>query len=266
MDARIVTSTANPAIKDIKALEMRKRRKETGLFVAEGLRTIIEGIELGANLQTLAYLSDVKDRPDIIRARDYCLENGGNAMEVNKAVLEKISRKENPQSVIGVFKQKYGTLRDVTANGTWVVLEEVRDPGNLGTIIRTIDSVGAKGVILIGNCCDPYSFESVRATMGSIFLVPIIMASREDFVAWRKGWTGGVFGTTLQNSIDYREADYQEPLLLLMGNEQAGLTEEMRDVCTRLVRLPMKGRADSLNLSIATGVMLYMIEAKTGTI
>ena len=263
MDVKFITSTANPLIKDIKSLEMRKRRKETGLFVAEGLRTIIEGMELGADLQTLAYLTDVKDRPEIARAREYCAKRGGTVVEVNDMVLEKISRKENPQSVIGVFKQKLQSLSAVTPKGVWVVLEEVRDPGNLGTIIRTIDSVGASGVILIGNCCDPYSFESVRATMGSIFLVPIITATRDEFIEWRKSWTGDVFGTTLQDdSIDYREIDFKEPLLLLMGNEQAGLTAELRNVCTKLVHLPMKGRADSLNLSIATGVMLYMIESK----
>lgn len=257
-DVKFITSTANPLIKEIKALEMRKRRKETNLFVAEGLRTIIEGMELGADLQTLVYLSSVKDRPEIAKARDYA----GTAVEVNEMVLEKISRKENPQSVIGVFRQKLQTLKDVTQDGTWVVLEEVRDPGNLGTIIRTIDSVGAKGVILVGNCCDPYSFESVRATMGSIFLVPIVTTTRDEFLDWSKTWKGQIYGTTLQDSVDYREADYQEPILLMMGNEQAGLTNELRDVCTALIRLPMKGRADSLNLSIATGIMLYMIEAK----
>lgn len=257
-DVRLITSTANPLIKDIKSLEMRKRRKETGLFVAEGLRTIIEGMELGADLQTIAYLTAVKDRPEIVKARAYAK----TAIEVNDLVLEKISRKENPQSVIGVFKQKFHTLEDVTPDGIWVVLEEVRDPGNLGTIIRTIDSVGAKGVILIGNCCDPYSFESVRATMGSVFLVPIVTATREEFITWSTSWPGQILGTTLQDSIDYREVDYKTPLLLMMGNEQAGLTQEMRVICTNLIRLPMKGRADSLNLSIATGVMLYMIESK----
>lgn len=259
-EVKYITSTANPLIKEIKALEMRKRRKETNLFVAEGLRTIIEGMELKADLQNLVYLTAVKDRPEIVKARDYCAQCGGTAIEVNDIVLEKISRKENPQSVIGVFRQKLRKLRDVPMSGIWVVLEEVRDPGNLGTIIRTIDSVGASGVILVGNCCDPYSFESVRATMGSIFLVPIVTASQDDFLDWRKDWTGQVYGTTLQDSVDYRDVAYQEPILLMMGNEQAGLTDAMRETCTSLIRLPMKGRADSLNLSIATGVMLYMIE------
>ena len=257
--AKLITSPANQAIKDIKALEMRKRRKETGLFMAEGLRTIIEGMELGADLRTLVYLTTLKDRPDIFKAREYCDACGGEALEVSEQVLEKISHKDNPQSVIGVFTQRFKTLADIDPKSSkcWVILEEVRDPGNLGTIMRTIDGVGATGVILVGSCCDPYSVEAVRATMGSIFHVPIVTASRDEFIAWSKNWPGKMFGTTLQDSVDYRTVEYTQPLLLVMGNEQAGLTDEMRKACHAIVRLPMNGRADSLNLSIATGIMLY---------
>ncbi len=257
-EAKLITSPANQAVKDVRALEMRKKRKETGLFIAEGMRTCIEGMELGAGMTQIFYLTDLKDRPDIVRLRDYCHGNGGEAFEVSRAVLEKIAQKENPQSVIGVFKQKLQALKNVPLNDKcWVVLEEVRDPGNLGTIIRTIDSVGASGVILVESCCDPYSFEGVRATMGSIFHVPIVTTPRSDFIAWAKKWPGKIIGTTLQDSTDYREADYKAPVLLLMGNEQAGLTDELRAVCTTRVRIPMNGRADSLNLSVATGIMLY---------
>lgn len=257
--AKLITSPANQSIKDIRALEMRKRRKETGLFRAEGLRTLIEGMELGADLRTVVYLTDLKDRPDVVRVRDYCLAKGGEALEVSDAVLEKISHKDNPQAVIGVFRQRFKTLADIdpAQSKCWVVLEEVRDPGNLGTIIRTIDGVGASGVILVGNCCDPYSVEAVRATMGSIFYVPIISVTRDDYLAWAKDWPGLSVGTTLQDSVDYRSVEYTQPLLLVMGNEQAGLTGPIRIACSHIVRLPMNGRADSLNLSIATGVMLY---------
>jgi TrmH family RNA methyltransferase len=227
--------------------------------MAEGLRTIIEGMELGAQLKNLVYLTDLKGRPDIARVRDYCLSCGGRPLEVTQAVLEKLSHKDNPQAVIGVFKQALHTLAavDPAKARCWVVLEDVRDPGNLGTIIRTIDGVGATGVILVGNCCDPYSVEAVRATMGSIFCVPIVTASRDEFIAWIPNWSGLIVGTTLQDSVDYRTVQYTPPLLLLMGNEQAGLSEELRHICHKIVRLPMNGRADSLNLSVATGIMLY---------
>jgi TrmH family RNA methyltransferase len=254
-----VTSPANPHIKDIKALFLRKYRKQTGLFLAEGLRTLIEAAELGAKFQQLVYLADLRDKPEIARLRKVCAEQNGHILEVNEQVLEKISRKDNPQAVIGVLKQNLRSLKDVpTSNaGCWVALENIHDPGNLGTIIRTVDSVGAKGVILVGNTCDPYSVEAVRATMGSLFTVPIVAAREDDFLTWCKTFQGQIIGTTLQDSVDFRSVSYGNDLLIVMGNEQSGLPDAYRNACNTLIRLPMDGRADSLNLAVATGITLY---------
>lgn len=251
---------------------MRKRRKETGLFLVEGLRSVIEGIECGTALKYIAYHTDIKQKEDVKRCVSYCNECSGLALEVNDTVLEKISRKDNPQSVIGVFEQKTLSLNNIdiqspkNKNDTSrciVALEQVRDPGNLGTIIRTIDAVGADAVILIGQCCDPYSVEAVRATMGSLFSVPIYQATLEEFKDWAKDWQektdGDILGTTLQTSVDFREIRPKSPILLMMGNEQAGLSEDLRQVATHCIRLPMNGRADSLNLSVATGICLYAL-------
>jgi len=133
----------------------------------------------------------------------------------------------------------------------------VRDPGNLGTIVRTADAAGCGGVILVGDCCDPYSVEAVRATMGSIFAVPLYKATVAEFLAWRAGWPGSVVGTLLTATVDHRSARYESPTLILMGNEQAGLPPELADACDVNVKIPMRGRADSLNLSVATGIMIY---------
>ena len=272
MTSKLITSPSNPIIKDIKALEMRKRRKETGLFLVEGLRSVIEGIECGTALKYIAYHTDIKQKEDVKRCVSYCNECSGLALEVNDTGLEKISRKDNPQSVIGVFEQKTLSLNNIdiqspkNKNDTSrciVALEQVRDPGNLGTIIRTIDAVGADAVILIGQCCDPYSVEAVRATMGSLFSVPIYQATLEEFKDWAKDWQektdGDILGTTLQTSVDFREIRPKSPILLMMGNEQAGLSEDLRQVATHCIRLPMNGRADSLNLSVATGICLYAL-------
>jgi TrmH family RNA methyltransferase len=254
-----ITSPSNELIKDIKALSMRKRRKETGLFVAEGLRTAIEAMELSANLKTLIYHTDQGMRDDVKRVRDYCLNAGGDVAEVNDAVLEKLSSKDNPQRVIGVYEQKFSSA-DIVNDGVWVALDQVRDPGNLGTIIRTIDSVGARGVLLLNTCCDPYSPESVQASMGSVFSVPIIPMTSDEFIEWKnKEWQGDIIGTVLQTDVNAQDTNYKSDTILLMGNEQAGLSDDLRGYCTKLVKLPMRGRADSLNLSIATGVMLYEI-------
>ena len=188
---------------------------------------------------------------------------GGEVVVVTHAILEKISRRENPQTVLGVFEQVYTPLTAIRPGSApcWVALEQVRDPGNLGTIIRTADAAGCGGVILIDDCVDPYSVEAVRATMGSIFAVPLTRCSEAEFAAWRPSWPGSVVGTLLTATHDHRTADYRKPALVLMGNEQQGLTPDMAALCDVNVKIPMRGRADSLNLSVATGIMIYAATA-----
>jgi TrmH family RNA methyltransferase len=135
----------------------------------------------------------------------------------------------------------------------------VRNPGNLGTIVRTVDAVGASGVILIGNCCDPYARESVRATMGSVFAVPLVKMTREAFVRWRASWKGEVIGTHLDGRQDFRKVQPRGPVLLVMGSEGPGLSQELSKACTQLVKIPMAGQLDSLNLAVAAGLVLYQL-------
>jgi TrmH family RNA methyltransferase len=184
-------------------------------------------------------------------------------LEVTPDILAKVSRRDNPQAVVGVFRQVFKPLEAIQPHAApcWVALHRVRDPGNLGTIVRTADSAGCGGVILVGECCDPYSVEAVRATMGSIFAVPLVMASEAEFAAWRGGWPGSVVGTLLNADCDYRAADYAHPALILMGNEQQGLPPDMAALCDVNVKIPMRGRADSLNLAVATGIMIYAATA-----
>ncbi len=255
-----ITSPSNPKIKAINALFLRKYRKETGLFVAEGLRSVLEGLDCGVVPEQLIFSENADLHEGLQRAIDATSARGGLCLKVGEAVLEKLSRKENPQMVMGVFKQKFSRLADIRQSDAkcWVALEEVRDPGNLGTIMRTVDGVGADGVILIGQCCDPFSVECVRATMGSVFSVPVVPCSREEFLDLTVTWPGAVVATALNDrTVDFREVAYKSPILLVMGNEQAGITEKIQSAVHHTVKLPMNGRADSLNLAVATGIMLY---------
>lgn len=254
-----ITSLTNPIVKDIRALSMKKAREETGQFLGEGLKLVTDALEENWPIAAIAYAPAVRDQPHVAKAAAAVRARGGDVLEMSEAVLAKITRRDNPQMVVGVFGQKLTALSDVRINAgeVWVALEQVRDPGNLGTIIRTTDSVGAKGVILIGETCDPFSFEAVRATMGSMFHVPLCRTSREAFVPWAKKAGYRLVGTHLKATHDYREVESDTPTLLVMGNEQAGMTEEMTAACDVRVKIPMAGRADSLNLAVATGVMLY---------
>jgi TrmH family RNA methyltransferase len=262
MTSRAVTSLTNPTVKAVRALHLRKEREDSSLFLAEGLKIITEAVELGHAPQILLHGPDA-NHPLLDKAVAATETAGGEVIEVTRDILEKISRRENPQMVIGVFRQAFTPLDQLQPESAtcWVALDRVRDPGNLGTVIRTADAAGCGGVILVGDCCDPYSVEAVRATMGSVFAVKIARAGVPEFLEWRRRWPGSVVGTLLSATTDYRAADYRPPVMVLMGNEQAGLPPELAAACDVAVKIPMRGRADSLNLSVATGIMIYAATA-----
>jgi TrmH family RNA methyltransferase len=259
---REVTSLSNPLVKDIKALALKKFRDSQNAFMAEGLKLVIDAFDLGWTIRTLVYSKAGRGNPAVEKVAARTVASGGTVLEVSEKVLSAITRRDNPQMVVGVFSQRYQALKEIRPAGAdvWVALDRVRDPGNLGTVIRTLDAVGGKGVILVGETTDPFSIETVRATMGSIFAVPVAKAGTEAFLSWRKDFPGLVAGTYLKGAVDYRDVDYDSgPVLLLMGNEQQGLLEPLAAACDCLLRIPQAGRADSLNLAVATGVMLFEI-------
>lgn len=260
-DPSVVTSFRNEQVKFVRSLAVGKFRREHGAFVAEGLKLAGTALEVDWPVRMVAYDAAAPRGGflDVVlawaRARDARL------LPVTAEILGAMTSKDNPQTVVGVFAQRTLTLAEVTPRpgATWVALEQVRDPGNLGTIVRTVDAAGAAGVILVGTCCDPFSIEAVRATMGSIFAVPIVRADAAAFAAWAARWPGSIVGTHLSGTVDYRAAAYRDPTLLVMGSEGPGLTDATAALCTDLVKIPMAGRADSLNLAIATALMVYEI-------
>jgi TrmH family RNA methyltransferase len=257
-----VTSLANPLVKEIKALQLKKHRDEQHAFVAEGLKLVIDALDLGWSIRTLVFAKSALGNPSVEKTAARTVASGGNVLEVPERILTAITRRDNPQAVLGVFTQRFMPLQDIHAadRDLWVALDRVRDPGNLGTIIRTVDAAGARGVILVGEATDPFSLETVRATMGSVFAVPIAKASQDAFLVWRKNFKGLVAGTHLEGTTDYRAVEFGNgPVLLMMGNEQQGLPEALARSCDALIRIPQAGRADSLNLAVATGIMLYEI-------
>jgi len=271
-----ITSAANPMVKALKALHLKKARAESGLFLAEGARLASEAADLGVFPEIMAVSAAALERPQVKKLASAAAVAGARVIETSESVLASIAKRDNPQTVIGAYKQRYAELTPgapassrptvagkMPAVPLIVALEGVRDPGNLGTIVRTADSVGADMVVLVGQTCDPFSVEAVRATMGSIFAVPIARADFATFDAWRRKAKLLLIGASLNGET---RADWpaDRGVALFMGNEQSGLSSEMERACDRLVRLPMQGRADSLNLAIATGVMLYDVWRRRG--
>lgn len=250
-----VTSLQNPIIKAVRALHQRKARQESGLFLAEGHKLMLDAMEVGWT-PTMMVALEPRDDAAVETLAARVRAAGGDIIWTNQAVLEKVSRRDNPQTVLGVFEQRTVALSTVRG-GTVVALEAPRDPGNIGTVIRTADGLGAAAVVLIGASADPFGVDTVRATMGSIFHMPLARADLAGFQRFAANFPGPVIGTHLEGAVDIRTLSPQEPQVLLMGTEQSGLTEDAAGLCDRLVKIPMAGAADSFNLAVATAIALY---------
>ena len=260
---REVTAFSNSSVKLLRSLRDKKARRAEGLFLAEGLRILTEARDSGMLPQIIAFSAEGARHPlaaEIIAATEAA---GGDAIETTPDILSKMSGKDNPQMVLGAYRQPATSLEaiDRTKAPLWIVAQALRDPGNIGTILRTGDAVGAGGLILIDDCADPYSVEAVRASMGALFTQQIATARWPEFLPWLRNGQGQLVGTSLKASHDYLEADYRQPCFLLIGNEQQGLPADYEAECDLLVKIPMAGRADSLNAAMATAVMAFAIKA-----
>jgi RNA methyltransferase, TrmH family len=257
-----ITSFANSSVKRLRSLHDKKHRLDEGLFLAEGLRILTEALEAGYAPAILTFGPAARNHPLVCALINATLDAQGKVMEVSDEILAKIARKENPQMVLGAYP-----LRDLALGQLQLVqpelliaLERLKDPGNLGTILRTGDAVGASAILLVDECCDPFSTEAVRASMGALFTQKIAQCSWAEFERWIKSQKAQLVGAYIHpRAVDYQALRYTAPTCLLMGNEQSGLPEGYAAACDALVKMPMYGKADSLNVAMATGVLAYEV-------
>lgn len=254
-----ISSASNPLIKKLRGLERKKNRSETGLFIAEGVRLVEQAIQQHWQIDTLIVSVSGLDRGHVQTLIHRAELAGARIVSVPDRLAASIARKDNPQAVIASIKQPDLALTKLHADPEklWIGLYQVRDPGNLGTILRTADCAGAGGVIMIDQCCDPFSFETVRASMGSLFDMPLAQASFQAFNSWRQSGQLNMVAASVNGTQDHVGMAFMEPSIILMGNEQAGLPKHIEDQCDALCKIPMRGGADSLNLAQATAIMLY---------
>jgi TrmH family RNA methyltransferase len=254
---RQITAFSNPLVKQVRSLRDKRHRREEGRFLAEGLRILTEARDAGFLPEILFFTG--APHP-LVEAMIEATEGaGGEAIETSADILHKISGKENPQAVVGVYPALATDLGQIDRNDAdlWIAVQSLRDPGNLGTILRTGDAVGAGGLILIDECVDPFSVEAVRASMGALFTQKIALANWPAFLGWLRSAPGELIGTSLDTECDYQAVRYGKPAFLLVGNEAQGLPEAYEKECDQLVKIPMLGKADSLNAAVATAVVAY---------
>lgn len=256
----MITSATNPLIKNIKKLQDRRERQTSGLFFAEGIRLVGEAIQLGWEIDKLLHAPDLLRSTfglELVREAD---QRKIPVINVSADVFKSVSCKDGPQGIAIIAKvKKFGLEKINQSSGLWVGIEAIQDSGNLGTILRTSDAVGAKGVILIDRCIDPFDPGVVRASMGAIFSQMVITISKDDFIQWAKKYQYQIIGTSDKSKMHYRAQKYNSDMILLLGSEQKGLSAELRNICHNMISIPMVGRSDSLNISIAAGVILYEI-------
>ena len=257
----IITSTANAHVKLIRGLRARREREHSGLAWVEGIRPTVEALQLNATIDTLVVAPDLLTSDFARDAVDVARVEGIDIMEVTNAVFRSLSDRDGPQGLGAIIRQQWLSLPDIRlAEGDrWVALASVADPGNLGTILRTCDGSDAEGVILLDTSTDPYDPAAMRASMGAVFSRRLVRASFEAFAEWTRAEGATVVGASDRAPETYREADYGARTVLLMGSEREGLTTEQQTLCDRMVSIPMRGRSDSLNLGIATAILLYEV-------
>ena len=261
----MITSKTNPKIKQLRALHQRKEREATGLCIVEGITHVASALESNAPIDYLCYAPDLLTSPFAQEMIQRASLSGLTCYDVAADVFETVSDKENPSGIIAVVHKPKTNLQSLTPNpqSLFIALLSPQDPGNIGTILRTMDAVNASGLILVDGGADAYHPTAVRASMGALFSQKIVTSTFIELSDWTKTNRCCLIGTSAKANADYRNAKYSFPLILLMGNEQKGLSEEHVAICDHTVRLPMLGKVSSLNLAVAAGILLYEVSQKT---
>lgn len=263
MTRKIITGFSNPTVKFVRSLREKKYRRLERKFLAEGLRLLTDARE-GGRLPEILLMAQGREGHPLLDELEAAVDAaGGEVIELPVDILAKVTGKENPQAVAGVFAEWDTAIQRVDRNAApiWLVAHAMRDPGNLGTMLRTADAVGAGGLILIDDCVDPFSVEAVRASMGAIFTQTLVQARWEEFTSWLRAGQGQLVAASLREAVPYRGAAYAAPCFVMVGNESRGLPEEYEMACDLRVTMPMKGRADSLNAAVAGAVLAYEVLA-----
>lgn len=257
----MITSSANEQVKFIRKLREKKYRNESGTFYIEGIRIVVEAMEKPGRVQTLIVSPELVQSKVVEEVISTAEKQNTPVLEVSESVFESFALKDGPQGVAAVVNQEWESLDSIDSRkmGVWVGLDAVADPGNLGTIMRTLDAVAGKGIFLIGQCTDPYDPSAMRASMGAAFSLKFVKTSIDEIAAFKKTTKVQFVGTSDSARTDYQEINYQSNLVLMMGSERQGLQKGLIDLCDQMVSIPMAGKSDSLNLAVATGVMLYEV-------
>jgi len=258
----IISSHSNPLVKQIRSLRHKKGRDESNLFLVEGIHHVGEAIEAGWELETLIYAPERLKSEFAACLVDEQSRRGLHCIAFSTDLFDDIAEKDNPQGILAIIRQQHFALETVTADGLRIAVALVspQDPGNVGAILRTLDAVGADGLFLLEGGVDLYHPSIVRASMGTLFWKWVVETSFYEFLEWSRKRNLQLIGTSAHAQTDYREFKRSERAsVLILGSEQKGLSPDQLACCELTISLPMRGRASSLNLAVAAGILLYKL-------
>jgi RNA methyltransferase, TrmH family len=257
--APIITQYQHLVIQRIHHLRSRDAREKSGLYYVEGLRFVLQAVQSHSSLEALVVCPPLLTHVSAQRLVRMQRRLGVPIIQVTAPVMHQLALVDDPQGIGALVRQQWESLEHITPGSElcWIALHQVRSPGNLGTILRTSAAVGGAGIILLGNAVDPYDPATVRATMGSLYAQRLVRTMPAALARWKRKHHCQLIGTSPGARTDYHAFSYQSPTILLMGDERKGLSVAFQNLCDAMVRIPMVGDCDSLNLGVATGVMLY---------
>ena len=258
----LISSAANPVARRIRRLAERKHRRKEGAFVAEGIQPVWRAVEAGWEIDTFVIAPELLPAraAEMVAAQE---ARGAQVARLSTELFIRVSEREGPSGLLAIIRSRSVSLvrLGIPADATFAVLDRVANPGNLGTIIRTVDAAGGAGVIVIGDAADPYAPAAVRASMGSVFSIAVSHAQNPgEFLSWARVAGVQIIATSGIAAQAHWNIDYRPPLAVLLGSEREGLPAELLAAADECVRIPMTGTAESLNLAVAAGVMLYEVQ------
>lgn len=257
----MISSFRNPLVKQIKRLRQKKYRQREGVFFVEGIRAVLTAVNHHAAVETLVYAPELLTS-EVALEMVYDQQRQGTRCEaVTSEVFQTISERDNPTGLGAVVRSPERPLTElkITADSLFIALTGIADPGNLGTILRTADAVGAAGIILVGQTTDVGHPTAAKASMGTLFTVPIATTTAAGLLSWAAARRLHTVTTSAHATQLHWESTYQFPLLLIMGSEKEGVPADIATAAAQAIKIPMLGQASSLNLAIATGIILYEI-------
>jgi TrmH family RNA methyltransferase len=256
----VITSYQNPLIKRIKRLKYKKYRQREGAHFAEGIRIVISAIESGVQVEVVVFAPELLTSDTALRMIEEQRGLGTRCEALSSELFVAISERDNPVGLGAIVSSHWTSINDffVRPSNFYVALFDVAEPGNLGTVLRTADASGSCGLLLIGNCVDPYHPTALKASMGAVYSVPFAAVNDDDtLLKWATENDLTLYGTTAKGIIPYWQTKFTFPAVLLMGSERQGLSDDILKRSREVITIPMRGEASSLNLAVATGIVLF---------